>query len=489
MELIFVALQTSVPYFALILVSVMSIAFIGISLSKPRILIYPYLALLFFVSANNYGRVDNFSTSIYSRGSGVLYFSAVLWYLLICFTLVRFTTAFNRNNPVLCSLNKWFLGFFFLFIGHICVGLMLDIPLEEITSVSGISNIIWMGLLIAVIQLCFQGKSEEINELLKFFIIAGLTRAIFGLIRWAIFGGDPANAYANRHGLDLKLTFFDVNDSLVCWLACSIAIVNLLHPGAPDYSRSWRYVLWATVATTTVCIILSFRRTAWIGFLLAGAFLLLQLPKQRRWQVVLLAGPVILCGIFYTSVMRLSQTKGASGANAFFYDIQSNRLGGDGPRLLELKFALLDFLENPIFGIGSWGRYKGHELISWQTGEYGGTFVHSGVLHIALKSGLVGVFMFTAIMVTFVLFWKNNKSSFNGVSLALATSGVSGAIFMFPDLLIGTPIPQIRTMQMIGLCLSLPYLANNRSSSRQSIKMKTNPLMRFQTATYEEEHK
>jgi hypothetical protein len=30
---------------------------------------------------------------------------------------------------------------------------------------------------------------------------------------------------------------------------------------------------------------------------------------------------------------------------------------------------------------------------------------------------------------------------------------------MLPDLLIGTPFPQVRTTQMLAICLALPYVA------------------------------
>jgi hypothetical protein len=30
---------------------------------------------------------------------------------------------------------------------------------------------------------------------------------------------------------------------------------------------------------------------------------------------------------------------------------------------------------------------------------------------------------------------------------------------MLPDLLVGTPFPQVRTTQMLAICLALPYVA------------------------------
>ena len=43
--------------------------------------------------------------------------------------------------------------------------------------------------------------------------------------------------------------------------------------------------------------------------------------------------------------------------------------------------------------------------------------------------------------------------------LGLGTAGVAGLAFMIPDFLIGTPFPQVRTSQMLAICMALPYLA------------------------------
>jgi O-antigen ligase len=338
------------------------------------------------------------------------------------------------------------------------VGSFLEVPLADIIAPQGLSNIVWMAILILAMLLMFR-KPEEVRELSMVIVLVGLARALFGLVRWVAFGGDPANAYANRHGLDLKLTFFDISDNLVCWFALCIALIQLFRPGQSDFSRMWRLILWATVVVCAACIILSFRRTAWLGFLLGGAFLLMQLPVRHRLQIMLLGVTPALAGLVYGAWKRLSQTKGAGGLGDFFFDIQSKRIGAESPRLLELKLAWADFIEHPIFGIGSWGRYKGHELISWQTGEYGGTFIHSGVLHIGLKSGFIGLVLVGGLAVAFIQFWRLHKERIDPVFFPLAIAGVSGVLFMLPDMLIGTPIPQIRTMQMMAFCLGLPYVA------------------------------
>lgn len=457
---------TVFPFVVIIIIALVAVVLAGLSLARPRMLLYPYLAIIFFVTGNSYGLLEAGTKSIYGRGSGVLYFSFMLWSLFGLMLWSKFSLALGRSQVGRCNMLPWFSAWALLLLGHVFVGLLFGIPLADIIAPSGISNIAWMGVLILTMLLAFRSKNE-LNELTKVIILAGLARALFGLVRWIAFGGDPANAYANRHGLDLKLTFFDINDSLVCWLAMSIAVVNLLRPRSVEYSRLWRFIFLTTIVACAACIVLSFRRTAWIGVLLGSIFLLVNLPSQRRLQFLLLGAPPVLAGLVFSAWKRLSQTKGATGLGDFFFDVQSRSIGAESPRLLELKLAWADFIDHPIFGIGSWGRYKGYELISWQTGEYGGTFLHSGILHIALKSGFVGLVLTGGLTFAFIRFWRTHKNTISLETLPLAIAGVSGVLFMLPDLIIGTPITQIRTMQMIAFCLSLPYVAARLTQSNK----------------------
>ena len=139
--------------------------------------------------------------------------------------------------------------------------------------------------------------------------------------------------------------------------------------------------------------------------------------------------------------------------------MQSRRFGPESERVLELKFALGDILAHPLAGIGSWGRYTGYQYISWQNNADGGLFVHSGALHVALKSGLLGTFLLCGAIAAFVLFARRALATLPPELLGVATAGVAGIAFMLPDFLIGTPFPQVRTTQMLAFCLALPYVA------------------------------
>ena len=450
----------SLPWVFIIGLSIAAVAGIGVGLVWPRFLVYPYLAVYFCMNSTSYGNMAIFATrSIYSRGSGLLFFGLVLWYVLGAWACARVAATFQRHQAPECNLRPWFLGWLVLLAGHVCVATMLDVPLKDALSPQGFSNIVWMAPLISLILLSFRTR-EHVLELTHFILIVGLCRALFGLVRWAAFGGDPNNVYANLNAIKIRLTFFDINDSLVCVIAFSIAAVHLFQTVKTERPTFWRAIEWMTLVSTALCILLSYRRSAWIGFVLAFLVIMMRFPIRRRMQLAIGGLPVVGAALAYVAVQRLSQTKGASGGlSSMVYDMQSRRFGPESERVLELKFVLSDILSNPLGGIGSWGRYTGYQYISWQNNPDGGLFVHSGVLHVALKSGLLGTFLLFGTILAFLLFARRALRTLPPELLGVATAGVAGIAFMIPDFLIGTPFPQVRTTQMLAVCLALPYLA------------------------------
>ncbi len=482
----------SLPWLVVIGLSVAAVLGIGVGLVWPRFLVYPYLLVFFWVNSTSYGNLAVFaSRSIYSRGSGMLFFGLVLWYVLGAWLCARiaagftnnfannFATGQQRHLAPACNLRPWFLAWAVLLAAHVGAGLAVGVPLAESLAPSGFSNIVWMAPLISLMLLAFRTR-EQALELARFIMLAGLARALFGLGRWALSGGDPNNVYANMNAIQIRLTFFDINDSLLCTLGFAIAAVALFQAPAgaavPAQGRLWRALSWATLAATALCVVLSYRRTAWIGFLLAFVVVLMRFPPARRLQLGLAAVPLAGAAMAFVAARRLAQTRAEGGSGAgggLLHDMQSRRFGPESERVLELKLAFADFLAHPLAGIGAWGRYHGYQAISWQTNPDGGLFLHSGVLHIALKSGLLGTALLAGTIVAFVLGARRALRSLPPELLGLGAAGAAGLAFMIPDLLIGTPFPQVRTTQMLALCLSLPYVAlaaaQEASASRRPV--------------------
>jgi hypothetical protein len=455
-------IYTSLPFIVVTVLALLSVAGIAVGMVQPRLLVYPYLATFFLINSTSYGNLSIFSSGsgVYARGSGLLYFALVLWYMLGAWCCAKLSSSFRKLGPAPpCNLRPWFLAWFVLLLGHVVVAFFVGKKLSDALAPSGFSNIVWMAPLVSLLLLTFRTREHAI-ELARFILLAGLGRALYGLGRWALAGGDPNNVYANMNAIPIKLTFFDINDSLLCALAFAIAAVQLFQPVRIARPRLWVALEWLTLSATSLCIVLSYRRTAWIGFVLALAIVLWRFPLRRRLRLIALSLPLLAPALGYAALERLSQTKGAgAGVGGIVYDMQSRRFGAESERVLELKLALADFLSSPVTGIGSWGRYAGHQRISWQAGVDGGAFIHSGVLHIGLKSGLIGLVLFAGTAWAFIAFGRRALRALPPELVGLGTAGVAGMAFMLPDILIGTPFPQVRTSQMLAICLALPYLA------------------------------
>jgi hypothetical protein len=451
---------TSLPFVVVALLCVLAVVGAGIGMVWPRFLAYGYLAVYFLVNSTSYGSLATMGTAgVYTRGSGVLLFPLLFWMMFAFWCCARVSAGFQRYPAPPCNLRPWFLAWFLLLTGHVAVGLFAGVKLSEIVAVSGFSNIVWMAPLVSLMLLSFRTRAHVV-ELSRFIMLAGLGRAMFGLVRWALFKGDPNNVYANMNAIKIKLTFFDINDSLLCTVAFAIAAVNLFQVARTHRSSFWRLVEWATLGATAICVVLSYRRSAWIGFVLAGLIIMMRFPLQRRIHLMVFGAPVVGAGLLVAAFRRLGQTKDAGhGLSSLFFDMQSHRFGAESERVMELKFALADFFSHPLTGIGTWGRYTGYQHISWQANPDGGLFLHSGVLHIALKAGLPGLILLGGTIWAFAAFARRALRTLPPELLGLATAGAAGLAFMLPDLLVGTPFPQVRTTQMLAICLALPYVA------------------------------
>jgi type II secretory pathway component PulM len=85
--------------------------------------------------------------------------------------------------------------------------------------------------------------------------------------------------------------------------------------------------------------------------------------------------------------------------------------------------------------------------------------MHSGVLHIALKSGLIGVMASLLVIVGAFRFIAKHSASMAPRERGLLLVGAAGLLFMLPTFLFGTPLIEFRTMQLLALALALPYCA------------------------------
>jgi hypothetical protein len=293
-------------------------------------------------------------------------------------------------------------------------------------------------------------------------LIVIAAKGLFGVGRFLFFGGDPANPYDNFQHTGSKITFFDINDSLLACIAAAYCCFRLTH----DYDSLSRWQKWfftGLILLGTAIIVFSFRRTNWGGMVLVGALLILLAPAGKRFLVSV---PIITVvgaglGILFFQRLAIVWERAHIGWSALYYDLVGGAYGQTSLRALELQLGWLAFLDKPIFGKGSWGKFAAFSGFGefWHGGEGAFGYVHSGVIHVLFQSGLVGFALITGLLVSFVVFVKRTYPLLDPRYRAVLVMGAAGVLFMVPDLLFGPIFTEMRTTQLFGFCLALPYIA------------------------------
>lgn len=427
----------------------------GFVIKAPQLVVLGFIGVLFSFSDSTWGQLTT-ETTVYSRGSGMFYFSLLNLVLLTAGFAALLKRLANPQAPQLAPpMGKYFAAFVFLLAGHVVVGLMEGIDLNVILGYNGILNVLNMMVFMYLVVMAFDSEKDT-QKLLIAIIALAAVRAVFGAVRYFLFDGDTANPYRNFEGLNIKIFYFDISDNFVAALGAFAAAWMLT---APEVKLSWfkRGLLFAFLVLEIAAVALSFRRSSLIGLGLMFAFLFLRLPGKRKFffAVVAAALLVVVATIFYEH--RLQFNNNESILSSLIYDIAPDR-GIRNSRFYELYAAAQSMDGNWLFGRGSWGTFTGdRERLSYHGDDF--SFVHSGFGHILLKAGIVGFLLFTCLLAAYVAFYMRHRNQLYGHARLVADAGFAGFLFWVPTLLIGTPIIEFRTMLLLGLCLAMPFIA------------------------------
>ncbi len=432
-------------------------------LHAPAATAFGFVALLCVFSASTWGQLQEDNT-IYSRGTGLFSFSLLnlLLWVAVAAALVR--EAMHRlRRPQPSPFVPFLLAFGFLLSAHLALGLADGIDALTVLGYNGLLNVLNMALFALLLLLALRNEQDRRRLLLIIITLAAL-RAVFGLVRYAFFGGDDANPYRNFERLDITLVYFDIADNFIAALAAFCIAWLLLMPEA-RLSLMRKLGLLILLAMELATVALSFRRSSLIGLGLMSLVLLWRLPWQRRLAFGGF-GALALLGAAGT-LMRERLAANSTGGGflaSLLYDVGPGR-ATEVSRFYELEAAAQSLDGHWLFGLGSWGSFHGNEdALDYHFGKF--DFVHSGFGHLLLKSGFAGLALFVALLAVCIAHYLQRRAALRGNSALLADAGMAGLLFWTPTLLIGTPVIEFRTMLLLGLTLALPYLATRAPSAR-----------------------
>jgi O-Antigen ligase len=409
-----------------------------------------YLGLILYFPNSAWGLASGVQVfNLYGRGTGVLPLPLINLTLYVLYSSCAFLNYQKRNVYNYFNVRYFFWAFNTLFFIFASYGIITGVGFRKIFSSVGLVNVFNMYLLM-IILLKIISTTEQLEKLGNFIIFCALTRGIWGLMRWAFLGGDPANIYANAQKIAVKLTFFDINDNLIATFAVFLAAWLLLYRKS-QFSMLRKFFYYLMIAVGLAVVLLSYRRTAWGGLIIAGLWFVWQQPWRRRIQVGLIA---VLIGTMALPVVisdRFSQSKSSRGGTGVLYDISSSKgkIETSVGRFSELDNAWKYISESPFTGVMPWGGVG-----------YGGThgFVHSGFLHLWLKGGFFALLIFVLILWRYFLFNRKVRQEIAPEDRGLSEAAFAGLLFSMPGLFFGTPFIEFRTTQLLGVLFALPYI-------------------------------
>ena len=434
-----------------------------LSLNRPKYLVLIYLMVLYYFPNPTWGLLDPTSVhNIYSRGSGYFFFPIINLYLFGLAIIVVVSRACNILPQVKTNLRPYLWAFVALFVGHMAVGITMDVEWYLILSSRGIFHLIDLILFFYVLVHTFQ-KREDLDQLTRIFLFCAATRGLWGIARFLFLGGDPANSYANYQHIDVKLVFFDINDGFVATVAAFFAGWKL--------TREWdrlaekeRFLYSAIALIELFVVVFSYRRTGQGGLLLAFALLIILMPKRLRMRLAPMALAVMLVGIVAVALQRASNMLGGSIWERLFPDItHGGGVSFTTGRFAEAYAAFLTVKDHMLLGVGAWGEYKGggFKETEFHHGVY--DYMHSGILHIWLKSGLLGLAIFLGMWLAFFRFVARQRGRQEPTLLGFYFAGAAGVLYFLPTWFVGTPVVEFRTMQLFAFALAMPYMVHAAS--------------------------
>jgi len=444
---------------AIALAGMLAIVFgLAAVMSWPRLLLLGFIAcIVVFASSSSYGLEDPTEAGVFwVKGTRTFFFSFIEMALAGAWLTMLYRRAWERGREPWLPTSKYYVAFALILAGWVVAGLaearhstLLDL------SQRGFTNLLWQGMFISLMVATVRSQ-EDLRRIAQLIVGCLFLRHLFGLVRYAAFGGDPQNAYATLGASQVRITFWDINDSILAALMFAYCAWRLLTDRAMPASRR---VFWGVASLAALLIpLLSARRTAQGGMLLAIVALALLLPRGRRVPALL----AMVVAVPLTLVALGQRSAGTPGGllERVLIDVRSDPLSD--PRMTrfhELRTAWQTLRDSPVLGLGPGGRFK----VADPTGlEYHGgyyDYVHSGFGHVLLKTGFVGLALFCAMLAAWARLVITLWPRIQGPPRALAVASMAAMAASLPNLFVGAPVTEMRTMLLMGLLMAVPLVA------------------------------
>ena len=308
------------------------------------------------------------------------------------------------------------------------------------------------------------------TTLITVYLLTALVVSVFGLRQW-FFGADALATWvdptSNLAGTTRVYSFLGNPNLLAGYLIPAVMLSGAAIFAWPRWTPKLLAVL--SLLVNMACLVLTFSRGGWLGFVAAGFTLLVLLVQfwslrfnsfWRQWAI-----PVLLGGsaaFLFVSIAALDPLRDR------VMSIFAGRSDSSNNFRINVWMAVIDMIKaRPILGIGPGNDAFNQVYPLFQRPRYTALSAYSVFLEIAVEAGLIGLAVFIWLLtVTFGQGWRRLQQlrETQSVQAYWLIAAIATMVGMLVHGLVDTIWfrPQVSTLWWLMLAIVASYYQNNQ---------------------------
>ncbi len=220
----------------------------------------------------------------------------------------------------------------------------------------------------------------------------GVFMLIFGAFVLSIYGVVKVFVYFDEfihYKRRLDLFQFSMTTSELFMIAAALVLPFILHKNTP---KNYRILGMIALIPIFISFLFTFQRGPWIG--LFFAILVITLKRSNLFLYIIIGLAILIISISPAELQNR------------VFSIFDSTEESNQHRLNQWQTGWRIFLDNPVFGVGDIGTEEFFPKYG-KPGESSFGHLHSNVITIGVKLGVVGLFIFLILFIKiFLVFWK-----------------------------------------------------------------------------------
>lgn len=420
------------------------------------------VGIVAFVPSSTYGLTGGQARrTLYNLGTGKLPISPFELGIEVLAALLLITARKESARRLGPGLEFSFLCAIYLV--HVLAAAASGHPLADAFTGTGGRLILLAAASYIVVSTTLSNWSQ-LRTFFSFVAWMGIPMAVFGLARFTVGEGDPANPYQNYSDIAVRLTYFEAAYAVVLAFSCYWFASKAVGKGASSLHSRFQNAACAGLCFLT--ILLSFRRTNWLS-LIVGMALIYLLVQDRRSRGL---GAISIFVVIVTVISLSAQRQLGPVRDRISFSVAAER----DQRTREVQLALREIGKNPL-GLGPLGQYSGSPGLGWPAPP---SIVHNAPVWLGLKTGVPGMVLLALIPAHCMWLIRDasrRQKRFRSQPYGAVLAGFCG--FWITNLLYGTPLLEARLAVLFGVwaaaCYRLRLLALGEAIGQSESGQKT----------------